>query len=227
MKKGNTAAFFDFDGTLYNGVIAFDFIYFRLKERTLGLKGALLLPSLFCYYMIDKLGITDRYTLNKRIYAKVKGWNSHSLESSAIRFFEIGITKNGITKKLFPEMLNLLSAHKKEHHKVVIVTSALREIISPISRWVKIDDVIATEVGVNHGIYNGMIKTLPVGKNRIGVIRAYCEANGIDMKKSYAYSDHHSDIPMLEGIGNPAAANPDRKLRKYAEKKGWRIIEVK
>ncbi len=226
MKKGNIAAFFDFDGTLYNGVIAFDFLYFRIREHTMGLNGALLLPRLFFYYILDKFGITDRYALNKKIYARIKGWNSCSLESSATRFFENGIAKKLFPEKLFPEMLKILNAHKKEHHKVIIVTSALREIVSPISRWVKIDDVIATEVGVSNGVYNGVIKALPVGKSRINVIRKYCETNGINMKKSYAYSDHYSDIPLLEGIGNPAAANPDRRLRKYAEKKGWKIINT-
>lgn len=221
MKKNKTAAFFDFDGTLYNGVIAFDFLSFLVKEHAVGLKEALLIPRLFFYYMLDKLGVADRYALNKRVYGRIKGWDSCSLGSSSRRFFE-----NGINKKLFPEMLKLLNAHKKKRRKVVIVTSALREIIIPVSRWVKIDDVIATEIGVNNRIYNGVIKSLPVGKNRIEIIRKYCETNGIDMKKSYAYSDHYSDIPLLDGVGNPAAVNPDRKLRKYAEKMGWKIINA-
>lgn len=221
MKKNKTAAFFDFDGTLYNGVIAFDFLSFLVKEHAVGLKEALLLPRLFFYYMLDKLGIADRYALNKRVYGRIKGWDSCSLESSARRFFE-----NGINKKLFPEMLKILNAHKKKRHKVIIVTSALREIVAPVKEWLKIDDVIATEVEANKGIYNGVIKALPVGKNRIEIVKKYCKANSINIKKSYAYSDHYSDIPLLDGIGNPAAANPDRKLRKYAEKKGWKIINA-
>jgi len=76
-------------------------------------------------------------------------------------------------------------------------------------------------------IYNGVIKVLPVGKNRLEVIKGYCKLHSIDIGKSYAYSDHYSDIPLLENIGNPAAINPDRKLRDYAKKNKWKIIDVR
>ena len=83
---------------------------------------------------------------------------------------------------------------------------------------------MATEIEIKNGIYTGIIKELPIGKNRIKVIRKYCNKYNIDLSKSYAYSDHFSDIPLLESVGNAIATKPDSKLKAYALKKGWKII---
>jgi len=213
------AAFFDFDGTIYNGVVAFDFLKFLIRNRNIGLNEIPLLTTLLFYYILDKLNLVERYKLNKSIYKKINGWNSHLLKSNSAEFF-----KQEINEKFFPNIIKILNSHKKNNHRVIIVTSALMEIISHVRKWIKFDDIIATEVGIRMGIYTGIIKKLPVGGNRIEIIRDYCKSNNIDIKKSYAYSDHYSDIPLLENIGNPVAVNPDRKLRAYAEKKKWRIL---
>ena len=219
------AAFFDFDGTIYDGVITFNFLKFLLRKRDIrrgmGLKDALKLLSLIIYYMMDKLNLAEREQLSKKAYGNIKGIDSNLFKRYADEFF-----KNEYSNKFFPEMIRILDAHKKKSHKVIIVTSALREIIAPVNKLIEIDGIIAAEVGSDNGIYNGMIKKLPVGKSRIKIIREYCKINGIILKKSYAYSDHHSDIPLLENSGNPVAVNPDGKLKSYAEKKGWRIMEV-
>lgn len=222
MKKNKTiAAFFDFDGTVYNGVVAFDFLIFLVRNNKFGLNDIMELPALVCYYLMDKFNLIERYELNKRLYQKIKGQDSGLLESMSKEFF-----KQNVGKKLFPVMVNITQTHKKNGRKVVIVTSALREIVNPVRKWVKIDDIIATEVKVNKGIYTGIIKRLPVGKNRVQIIKKYCRDRNIDIKKSYAYSDHYSDMPLLENIGNPVAVNPDRKLRMNARKKNWKIIDL-
>ena len=219
MSTKKTAAFFDFDGTLYNGVVAFDFLKFLVANRLLKIREIVGLLKLFYYYALDKFSLAERYNTNKKIYQKVIGWNSHSLESNSRKFLE-----SRIAHKLFHSIAKILDEHSKNGHKIIIVTTALREIVSPIRKLIKIDDIIATEVEIKNELYTGKIKLLPVGKNRIKIIRKYCNLHNIDIKKSYAYSDHFSDIPMLENIGNPVAVNPDRKLKIYALKKGWRVI---
>ena len=52
------------------------------------------------------------------------------------------------------------------------------------------------------------------------------EKERIDLKRSYAYSDHVSDLPLLEGVGHPIAVSPTRQLRKIALKKGWEIMKI-
>lgn len=221
IKTKKTAAFFDFDGTLYNGVVAFDFLKYLAANRILKVSEIAALSKLLYYYALDKLSLAERYDINKRIYQKIIGWNARSLEAHSRKFLEIGIDK-----KLIHSIIKILEKHKENGHEVIVVTTALREIVSPIRKLIKIDDVIATEVEIKNDLYNGRIKSLPVGKNRAVVAKEYCKKRNIDIKKSYAYSDHYSDIALLETVGNPVAVNPDRKLKAYAQKNGWKIISL-
>jgi phosphoserine phosphatase len=49
-------------------------------------------------------------------------------------------------------------------------------------------------------------------------------AEGFDLERSTAYSDSYSDVPFLESVGHPVAANPDRKLRRIADERGWPVV---
>ena len=46
----------------------------------------------------------------------------------------------------------------------------------------------------------------------------------LDLDKSYAYGNHHSDLPLLETVGNPHAVEPDRILEKIAHQRSWPVI---
>lgn len=214
------AAFFDFDGTLYDGVVAFDFLNFCIRHNILKLNEMARLPKFLYYYALDKFKIADRYDVNVKIYRKIKGWDRRLLETKSKVFFQ-----NKIGRRLIPSIVKILNEHKKNRHKVVIVTTALKDIINPVNDKLQVDAIIATEVEANNGIYTGVIKTLPAGKMRIKIISDYCRINGVELSKSYAYSDHYSDIPLLKSVGKPIATNPERKLRKYAKEHRWNVID--
>ena len=46
----------------------------------------------------------------------------------------------------------------------------------------------------------------------------------LDLAKSYAYGNHHSDLPLLETVGNPHAVQPNRILERTARQKSWPIL---
>ena len=215
----NTAAFFDFDGTLYKGVIAFDFLSYCLLNGHLSLSECMNLPGFFYCYLVDKMKISERYKINRKIYSKVKGWNAERLLKVSKEF-----AKKTVEKRLIPETLEALKKHKKEGHKVVIVTSALKEFILPVKKLLDIDEVFGTEVEIDNGKYNGNIISLPVSENRAKIVSDFCRSKNLDPDLCYAYSDHFSDISMLDFVGNPVAVYPDRKLRQYALKNEWKII---
>jgi hypothetical protein len=47
---------------------------------------------------------------------------------------------------------------------------------------------------------------------------------GIDLARSYAYSDSITDLPMLELVGHPVAVNPDRPLLRIARERDWEVV---
>ena len=46
-------------------------------------------------------------------------------------------------------------------------------------------------------------------------------APGSTWRRSSAYSDSATDLPMLEAVGHPVAVNPDRPLARLARERGW------
>ncbi len=213
------AAFFDFDGTLYNGVIAFDFLKYLIKNKFLASDGISKLPSFLFHYIMDKLNLKNRYDTNKALYSKLKGWNAKLIEEISSEFCQTSVKKN-----LYRDIVKMLKQHKKDGYKIIIVTSALREIIIPVKKILPVDDILATEIKIVNDIYSGKIKSLPVGHNRINVVRDYCKKNQIELSKSYAYSDHFSDVAMLKNAGRAVATRPEKKLLSHAKSMGWKII---
>jgi alcohol-forming fatty acyl-CoA reductase len=51
----------------------------------------------------------------------------------------------------------------------------------------------------------------------------YADDHGVDLPRSYAYGDSHSDRPWLELVGNPQAVNPDPYLFRHAKRRHWHI----
>ena len=60
------------------------------------------------------------------------------------------------------------------------------------------------------------------GPYKAEAIHEVAELEGIDLERSYAYSDSVTDLPMLEVVGHPVAVNPDRDLARVAEDREWR-----
>ena len=49
------------------------------------------------------------------------------------------------------------------------------------------------------------------------------EREGFRLEEATFYSDSITDLPLLELVKAPIIINPDRRLRRIAEKRGWPI----
>ena len=56
-------------------------------------------------------------------------------------------------------------------------------------------------------------------------MQSYAAEHGIDMKASFAYADSHSDLPLLEAVGNPVAVRPDVPLYRHARRSHWDVAD--
>ena len=56
-------------------------------------------------------------------------------------------------------------------------------------------------------------------------MRHFASLNDIDLTKSFAYADSHSDQPMLAAVGHPVAVSPDVPLMRVARANQWATAE--
>ncbi|HJP64777.1 MAG TPA: HAD family hydrolase [Actinomycetota bacterium] len=151
-----------------------------------------------------------------------KGWDRGQVEE---------IIREALTDLIDPyiylEALDLMELHRAHGRKVFIVSSSPEEVVTPLAEHLGEVEVIATRAEVVDGKYTGQMEFYCYGDNKAVAIREIAERQGLDLTGSYAYSDSFTDLPMLEVVGHPVAVNPDRELRKEAEKRGWQIRDFR
>jgi phosphoserine phosphatase len=95
--------------------------------------------------------------------------------------------------------------------------------VKPLAEHFGVSGVIATRAEIVDGKYTGQLERYAYAEVKAEAIKELAEQHGVDLAESYAYSDSVTDMPMLEAVGHPVAVNPDRDLRREAEKREWQI----
>jgi len=126
---------------------------------------------------------------------------------------------------VYDEPLHLVERHRDRGEKVYIVSATLQEIVEHIADDLGFDGAIGSTCEIVDGVYTGRALRGAHGEGKARAVRELATAEGLDLPSSTAYSDSYSDVPFLEVVGHPVAANPDRKLRRIAAERGWPIVD--
>jgi HAD superfamily hydrolase (TIGR01490 family) len=126
---------------------------------------------------------------------------------------------------VYDEPLHLLRRHRERGEKVYIVSATLQEIVEHIAGDLGFDGAIGSTCEIADGVYTGRSLRAAHGEGKAAAVRELALDEGFDLAACTAYSDSYSDIPFLEAVGHPVAANPDRKLRRIAQERGWPVVD--
>jgi HAD superfamily hydrolase (TIGR01490 family) len=125
---------------------------------------------------------------------------------------------------VYAEAVELIAGHRAAGRDVVLVSSSGVELVEPIGQLLGVDRVIATRMSIADGRYTGEVEFYAFGETKAAAARELAAREGYDLADSFAYSDSHTDIPLLEAVGNAVAVNPDRALRRVALERGWTVL---
>lgn len=126
---------------------------------------------------------------------------------------------------VYDEPINLVERHRVRGEKVYIVSATLQEIVQHIADDLGFDGAIGSTCEVVDGVYTGRTLRAAHGQGKAAAVQGLAADEGLDLTASTAYSDSYSDVPFLEVVGHPVAANPDRKLRRIARQRGWPVVD--
>jgi HAD superfamily hydrolase (TIGR01490 family) len=217
-KGAHIAAFFDFDGTIIQGYSASDFYGHRLKRFEIG-------PLEVARTLILSLrGITTEEEFERLVtlgFAGLAGRSEHDLTQIGERLFA-----QQIAGRVFPEAWQLIKAHERMNHTIVIASSASRFQVEPAARALGVEHVLCTPLEVTD---NGILTGRPGGpslwrEGKAAAVRAFAASHGISLTDSFAYSNGDEDIPFLSTAGHPRATNPGRALLEYSQAEGWPVL---
>jgi HAD superfamily hydrolase (TIGR01490 family) len=126
---------------------------------------------------------------------------------------------------VYDEPLHLVRRHRELGDKVYIVSATLQEIVQHIADDLGFDGAIGSTCEIVDGVYTGRSLRAAHGDGKARAVRELAADEDLDLGASTAYSDSYSDVPFLEVVGHPVAANPDRKLRRIARARGWPVMD--
>ncbi|MDP6502555.1 MAG: HAD-IB family hydrolase, partial [Planctomycetota bacterium] len=187
------AAFFDVDGTIVKSNIVMPYVHIRRSE--LSSIGNLFWTPFFLlkaltYIIVDKI---DRATFNRMFYRNYRGRLVEDKEKMAKLCFEAYIRPN-----IHDQAKERIRQLKEEGYLIVLVTGSLDFLIQPLAAQLEIDHMIAARLEEKDGRFTGKLDGNPVSdKEKATRIRAYAEANKINLPESQAYGDSMADLPML------------------------------
>lgn len=117
-----------------------------------------------------------------------------------------------------------VARHREAGDFVAIVTGATPYIAAPLARELGIDHVIATRLEVHDGRFTGKVSPpMSYGKGKIELAARLALEHGFSLGEATFYSDSITDLPLLEAVQTPIVINPDARLRRIAQKRGWPI----
>jgi HAD superfamily hydrolase (TIGR01490 family) len=209
------AALFDMDKTLLRvdtGMSWTKFLYRRGE-----LPRAMLAKAMY-WATLYKLAVLDMETVFTRLCMDLEG----DLEAEMIAKCDIWYREH-IAPHVAPAARVAVEHHRQAGHTIVLATGSTAYAARPVAKGVGIEHVLSSELEVVAGAFTGRPRALCFGKHKVALAEQWAEAHGIDLARSFFYSDSYNDLPMLARVGTAIAVNPDARLRRHARKNGWAI----
>jgi phosphoserine phosphatase len=76
------------------------------------------------------------------------------------------------------------------------------------------------------GLYTGnSVGPLCFGHGKLDAATAFCRDARVALSECAFYTDSFTDLPVLLAVREPIAVNPDRRLKRAAQRRGWSIVD--
>lgn len=135
-----------------------------------------------------------------------------------------------IIPAITPIALELVNKHKQQGDLCAIVTATNEFVTIPIAKAFNIDHLVATIPEIVNNRYTGKVQGIPsFQEGKITRVNEWLHDQGLqfdDFSETWFYSDSINDLPLMEVVSHPVAANPSPALREHAQQRGWPIMDL-
>ena len=210
-----TAALFDMDNTLLRVETGMSWVRFLYRRGELPPR---MVAKAVYWSTLYKLAVLDMETVFTKLCMDLAGDSEAEMIAKCAVWY-----REHVESYVAPAARVAVEHHRRSGHVVVLATGSTVYAAKPVARGVGIDHVLSSRLEVESGKFTGRPSALCFGKHKVSLAEQWASSHGIDLARSYFYSDSYNDLPMLARVGTAIAVNPDARLRRHAKKNGWAI----
>ncbi len=210
-EREDVVAFFDLDRTIIAGYS----ITALMLERVRSGMSARHLVAQVSHFISYGFGRAGYQELLEGTVAELVGMPEQELVELGERAY-----RRRLQRLIYPEARRLIDAHKELGHEVVMVTSATRYQAQPVARDLGVDQICCTELEIREGRITGKVSPCFGASKRAAAVQLGSD-RACNLGDAYFYTDSCDDLPLLEAVGRPVAANPKASLSEVATSRGW------
>jgi putative phosphoserine phosphatase/1-acylglycerol-3-phosphate O-acyltransferase len=208
-------AFFDLDRTLIAGFSASAFVRELIRRGKIDATAMAQGVAAATRFQLGGVGFSGFVA---ETVGLLKGMPEQELTEMGERLFT-----EGLATSIYPESRALVQAHQRKGHTVAVVSSALPYQVNPIARELGIEHIMCTRLAINGAgaITGDVVHPSCYGVGKATAARDFAAERGIELSRSFFYTDSDEDLPLLDIVGRPRPINPTRTLSAIAAKRGW------
>ena len=211
-------AFFDLDGTLIAGFSVRHLAEDRLRRREIGVGDLVRTVAAAGECRLGRGGFEDLMQVG------ADGWRGRlddDLDEMGERLF-----RQKIEQRIYPEMRELVRAHQRRGHTVVLSSSATSYQVEPVARFLGIEHVLCNRMSTTTTACSPARSSARSsgGRARSNAVQRLRGRARHRPAASYFYADGDEDLALMYLVGHPRPTNPGRKLASVAARRGWPVL---
>lgn len=219
-----TAAFFDVDNTLIQGSSLVEFAFGLARKRYFKLSE--ILPVAWKQLKFRVSGSENAADVAAGRTQALEFVKGRSVEDLTELCEEI--VDASLARRAYPGTNQLAQMHIAAGQQVWLVTATPVQLAQILARRFGFTGALGTVAEVKDGKFTGrLVGDILHGPGKTHAVAALATIEGLDLERCTAYSDSANDVPMLSMVGTAVAINPDRKLRRVAEERGWLVRDYR
>ena len=208
-------AILDLDNTIVDGESQKSLIKYLYRN---GYVNFLIAAKIYFWFILYKLNlVTKPEKIMRLAFSFLKERKLTDFKNILHSYFE-----SELKNKIFPEAIKIIDEHKKEGHRVIIISNAIKLLVEEVSDFLGADDCLGSQIETANGVFTGEMLGKPMyGKNKVEELKKYFISRKMDSIETWAYSDHHSDLELLAFSSHPIVINPNKILASIAKDRNW------
>ncbi|MGN0038377.1 MAG: HAD family hydrolase [Coriobacteriales bacterium] len=220
MDKVRIAAF-DLDGTVLDGESPFILTRRLLLHHDMKIRTGL---------RMGVWGIKYRMRLPQRestprelLFSAFAGMPVEEVDAHILRVYN-----KHIAKRVRPGARAEVASVKEQGMVPILASASFKPMTDAVVEELGFEGQVSTVMEERNGVYTSRVVGEPVqGVEKLRQLQGYCDGRfGVgNWVLERAYSDHYSDIPMLQAAQHAVVTDPDGVLKKVARVHGWEVVD--